>query len=579
MRALTAGLVAVLLCAIAVLATASRHDLLSLLLMFVVWCAVATILEALRSLAGGRHLAWRVLGSLPLAVVVVWHVRETFRFPERLGLVVLLAVAGAAAFTFWPNPPTPLRRSGLAIAVGAVALLGTLALAFHATERSRWHLLRHHTLLGTPSWWAFSASVDDHRDNLINSLRRIPPPRSVATTARPTVQPRSSPANLVVLLVDTLRADALAALGAPQPQMPFLDRFVAGGALFSDVRSNSSWTRPAVASLHTGLAPEQHGARNLGDGLAEAHTTMAEVAAGLGLETAAFVTNYGAAGREAGFAQGFSTFEELQGEPYVRAGAVADRVRSWLDHRPDHNRGLLLYLHLLDPHEPYLAGVVPTRQTPAAYRAAYDAELAQLDVVLASLLPAIEARLAGPTAFLLVSDHGEEFFEHGLFGHGHTLYNEVLAVPAALVGDGIPPVVLDDRLELRDFFSLALEWVVDANFDVQAWAVAHHRASRVASVDYTGTGRLLLRPYLRRTFARALESPAGAFIWNAYGNTHEHYDLTRDPGQTHNLAVTSEPVLDALASAPALTGPWREGVEANTSEETQMQLRALGYAD
>lgn len=578
LRIVLLGLVFVVL---ASLGSASRHDLRSLILLGAVWMLLVAALELPRCAVAESAWWKRWVAAVPLAGALVWHAREVFRVPQAIGWVVPLTLLVAALWMLVPAGVMVWRRALLASLVAFGALAIGLVVLWRLDPQARWHLVRHHTLLGTPAWWLLGQPVDELRAQVAERMREIEVATPVPALAG---SARVVPPNLVVLMIDTLRADSLAAWGAAPARMPYLDAFLAQGTVFSDVIANSSWTRPSIASLFTGATPEQHGARDLRDTLAPGNLTLAEVVASRGLETVAFVTNYGAAGKDAGFDQGFELFRELRSTPYVRAEPVARQVLEWLDSRgPDASgpgsRGLFLYIHLLDPHEPYLAGVVPTRPTSESYRAAYDAELAELDAVLSDFVPALQARLEGPTAVLLVSDHGEELFEHGRFGHGHTLYEEVLRVPVAMVGDGIPAGKLDARLELRDFFHLALGWIALDGFPVEPWARAANREVRAASVDYSGSGRLWLRPFLQRTFDRMVESRGSKAIWSAYGETRELYDLESDSAEQVNRARREPETFDHLiGQADTLLGPWRDGEQAEPDEETLMQLRALGYA-
>jgi arylsulfatase A-like enzyme len=389
---------------------------------------------------------------------------------------------------------------------------------------------------------------------------------------------------VVFVLLDTLRADALAAWGAEDPPMPQLDAFLARGWRFTDVWANASWTRPSIATFFTGMLPEEHGARNAGDALGERWVTLAERLKASGYATTAFVTNRAAVGRAAGFAQGFDHWWELPGDPYARAEAVGRRVRQWLDAggaagpEPD-----LLYLHYLDPHTPYLAGDAPERKTAAAYRAGYRRALEYLDGELATLLAELAERLPGDTVFLVASDHGEQFFEHELFGHGHSLYQEVVHVPAGLRWKGAPAGGdLPQKLDSRDLHDLlvAVAGGEVGHAGVPAWAARRARAQRYASVYYGTTGRLLLRPYQRRVFMRAVEQGSEKLVWSAYGDTWELYDLASDPGEQDNLAARLPARAQALAAGlDAAVAFWSPAQPLELDADMREQLRALGYLD
>ncbi len=361
--------------------------------------------------------------------------------------------------------------------------------------------------------------------------------------------------------------------------MPRLNRFLDGAYRFTDVWSNSSWTRPSMVSFFTGLLPEEHGARDIGHEIPSSLEMLPEKLQERGYTTAAFLTKVAALGEITGFDQGFERFHEFSSTPYARAEDVGRTVERWLTTPEAPREGLFLYVHYLDPHEPYLAGGEPARKSPAQYREAYRQELAYLDEHLASLLKTVHRELTGPTVILIASDHGEEFGEHELFGHGQSLYGELIHVPVALwTGDGGGSVSVP--LEARDFFDLVLRIGSGEAVSVPQWAADRARAQRYASVYYTREGRLALRPYLRHVVMRALQQGDRKLVWSAYGDTRELYDLSEDPGETVNrlpaaesTAATMTDTLDDSISA------WVEARRLEPSGENLDQLRALGYVD
>jgi choline-sulfatase len=269
-------------------------------------------------------------------------------------------------------------------------------------------------------------------------------------------RPRRGPPrpNVIIYLVDTLRADRLGCYGGARPISPAVDAFAAGATLFEQAVAQSTWTRPSVTSVLTGLGPLAHGVRTQEDRLAAAAVTLPEMLRAAGYRTAAFSTNLHVTAAT-GLAQGFDHFELLPGAP--RSDAVNRRVLQWLEE----DRGaspFFLYIHTLDPHAPYeppfdllqrfAPGVAPLAGTleevkrvyaargderaraVARLSALYDAEIAGNDRSFGELLAALRRRgLYDPALVVFVADHGEEFDEHGSLGHGNDLYAETLDVP------------------------------------------------------------------------------------------------------------------------------------------------------
>ncbi|HEY8020748.1 MAG TPA: sulfatase, partial [Thermoanaerobaculia bacterium] len=175
----------------------------------------------------------------------------------------------------------------------------------------------------------------------------LPAPRAAA---RP--RTASPPPNVVVYLVDTLRADRLGCYGSARPTSPAVDAFARGATLFERAIAQSSWTRPSVTSVLTGFGPLAHGVTTLDDRLPDAATTLPEMLRAAGYRTAAFSTNPQVSAGT-GLAQGFDDFELIGGN--ARSDAVNRRVLGWVDaHRAHRGRSpFFLYVHTIDPHAPY----------------------------------------------------------------------------------------------------------------------------------------------------------------------------------------------------------------------------------
>ena len=276
--------------------------------------------------------------------------------------------------------------------------------------------------------------------------------------------------DVVLVVIDTLRADHLSAYGYRRPTSPRLDRLAREGALFLQSYSASTWTLPSTASLLTGLPPDRHGARGGVDALAEAAVTLAEELRDLGYRTAA-ITDGGFVDPQWGFGQGFDRYETTprrdRGQQRVRQGAAAAlRLLEENRHAP-----LFLLFHTYETHQPYLnregfgdpflqeigaqtapASAAGARETGvevgpwtrlgerelARAVALYDGEIRRVDHYLGQLLDRLEAR-GRPTAVLVTSDHGEEFQEHGGLEHfWGKVFDENVRVPLILKAPGAP---------------------------------------------------------------------------------------------------------------------------------------------
>jgi arylsulfatase A-like enzyme len=297
--------------------------------------------------------------------------------------------------------------------------------------------------------------------DLVAPVLRTPqaPPEPRAAAAAP---PRRPP-HVFVYLIDTLRADHLGAYGYPRPTSPHIDAFAREAARFANAVAQTSWTRPAVASLFTGLHPPAHGVVRADRALAPDLPTLPEVLQGLGYQTWGIVTN-GNVAPAFGFGRGFERYHYLPERHPVEMHQLSDRVNElafdWLAERND-ERPLFFYLHTSDPHSPYTPRapfrerLAPEVRDPGAgsrahmrrlqlgeqlgaqagadVRALYDAEIAFNDASFGAFLEKLrELDLYADSLIVLLSDHGESFAEHGSWQHGTTLYGEVLEIPLVI---------------------------------------------------------------------------------------------------------------------------------------------------
>jgi arylsulfatase A-like enzyme len=266
--------------------------------------------------------------------------------------------------------------------------------------------------------------------------------------------------NVVLVSVDTLRADHVGAYGYPKPVTPNIDALARRGVLFENAISQSSWTRPAHMSIFTGLHPREHGFVALADTrrLEDSVPTLASVLRGKGFRTAAFVGGVNLAPLY-GFDQGFDVYR-TNGK-YFRDNL--EDVRYWLETETTGGQPFFLFLHGYDAHTPYLTDPVdrqalalpegpPTvslgetcraggdRSRVDPFRREYEGAVHRADRYVGKLVRELETRgLLERTIVVLLSDHGEEFLEHDRCFHIATVYREVLHVPLILVAPGLEP--------------------------------------------------------------------------------------------------------------------------------------------
>ena len=255
--------------------------------------------------------------------------------------------------------------------------------------------------------------------------------------------------NVIVYVIDCLRADHVGAYGYELPTTPELDALATDSVVFEDLASCAPWTKPSTACLFTSLLPIYHQARTVDDALSQERTTLAEAFRGAGYTTAAWVANPVIDPRVFFFNQGFDRWADLRSfeERTTRAHAnalepdaadITAGVLPWLEeHRDD---TFFLYLHSLDLHYEYRARppfdemFVSEGSTGLERdRELYDNELAYNDRELGKLIARLkELDLYDNMVLFVTADHGEEFGEHGATRHGKTLYQQALHIPGIL---------------------------------------------------------------------------------------------------------------------------------------------------
>jgi arylsulfatase A-like enzyme len=253
----------------------------------------------------------------------------------------------------------------------------------------------------------------------------------------------SDPPNVILYLIDCLRADHVGAYGYSRPTTPAIDALARDGVVFERLYSCASWTKPSVGCLFTSLYPQEHGARTVDDSLSPERLTLADALASQGYTTAAWVANPIVGARGFGMVRGFDSVRQLADQPKSVAvnrvkGDAAEITRSvvpWLKHMSE--RRFFLYIHSLDLHAEYLPRPPFDRMFVRAESTGvardldlYDNELAYNDREVGRLVDALKSLgLYDRTIIAVTADHGEEFGEHGRFRHGHSLFDPLLHVP------------------------------------------------------------------------------------------------------------------------------------------------------
>jgi arylsulfatase A-like enzyme len=420
------------------------------------------------------------------------------------------------------------------------------------------------------------------------------------------------PRRVVLVSIDTLRADHLGLYGYSRPTSPTLDALASESTVFDDATSASPWTLPSHASLLTGLYPSRHGLVSHERYLPSSVETLAQRFSRAGYHTAAVVNSHNLSptfGLDRGFQQYRYVEEEAdQREPST---AITDQAMDWLAGAGD--SPMFLFLHYYDVHSDYVSlpkyeqaflapydGVADgTTAQLVAHREGrivldpakdagnlidrYDAGIRQMDDEIGRLLRFLDERgMSADTLLVLTSDHGEEFFEHGGVLHGQTQYQEVLRVPLLVRGPGAPHKRISIPVSLVDVFPtlLALSGLPapDALDGVSLLPLLTSSDGRIADralfseADHNDVEDDITRAVRYRSFK---------LHYNRLTGEYRLFDLEHDPRERHDLASEQKSAVAALSErltrfmASART-PVSVPQRTLSPEEIE-KLRSLGY--
>ncbi len=419
----------------------------------------------------------------------------------------------------------------------------------------------------------------------------------------------AAPEGVLLIVVDTLRADHLGIHGYSRATSPRLDDWSREALVFDEAWSTSSWTLPAFGSILTGLYPHRHGAGRLHpeakipipSALDERIPTLPQVLAARGWKTVAVINNPFLHERF-GLNRGFQTYDfaAADNNRLRRADASVDQL---LERLGGLEPPFFVMLHLFDPHLAYdppatfrgrfsqgaptdypVRDLASIRQRAGSFpeaenhfiQAAYDEEIAFVDEQLGRLFDALDRRGSQDRMLIVItSDHGEEFFEHGGFEHGHSLHQEVARVPLLARGprvhpgrSSLPVSLADLAPTILDAFSLPPLSPADG---VSLWSLLTG-GEQLAPRGLRAEGILWGAPQSSLLFwpHRLLVEPELSRV--------RLYDLKRDPGETRDLSASRPDLLNPLLERwEAGRQPQPDWKLPDLDQETLDQLKSLGY--
>jgi arylsulfatase A-like enzyme len=449
------------------------------------------------------------------------------------------------------------------------------------------------------------------------------PPQPTAGASRGTRAGTTGPAvdNVILISIDSLRADRLSSYGNRNETSPTIDRLAANGARFTHAMSTTSWTLPSHMSLLTGRNVLSHGVITENDGLPDTVPTLAEQLQRAGIATAG-VVSVPLLGTQYGFGRGFdhyddqtipssTWFDALKDEP---APKVTELAEAWI--RKHRDGRFFLFLHYWDVHydyippEPYdrlfdpdYTGSVTGAgffQDKAINRnlpqrdidhllALYDGEIRWVDDHLKKLVALLsELGIENDTAIIVTADHGDEFFEHGHKGHGRTLYREVTQIPLIVyIPGGATDRVIDTPVSLIDVMPTILE-VTGVAAPPGVDGISLRPLIDQKDPEERDTVHAWLCFLKKKTSCQAMQhSPSGTLIHHFQPLRIEFY-TPDDPRQQNDVASSKawprdeqlarmQQVLDEQWQSYRSAGGGQGGVELDKA--ALERLRALGYVD
>jgi arylsulfatase A-like enzyme len=454
--------------------------------------------------------------------------------------------------------------------------------------------------------------------------------------------------NVILITIDTLRADHLSAYGYKRRTSPVIDGLAAEGVLFVNAFSQSTWTKPSTASLLTSHYPTMHQTNLEKARLPEAELLLFEVLRAQGYRTAVLSGNPWIT-VEYGFDQGVDYFYSIYDERFARVtlfmpalkrpnnlvdapvynlikrfvqGELStterdDRLQAeaarWLATNPP--RPFFIYLHMMSPHHPYNPpppfdrAFVDNPQTPpvtsyprksyffgehgdplppaqlADMVGRYDGDILFADTMVGKLVATLgRLALLDDTVLIVTSDHGEEFYDHENWGHGHSVYNELLHVPLvirypALFAGGARVSV---PVSAVDVMPTILEL---SGAPIPSSAAGRSLVALMRGTDPAPAGETYSELLYRYGSGRALIRGSQKFVGITVGTEErrELYDLVADPGETRNLAGAA-PDTPRFATRLAEVRTWAEehrvdAAEAHVTTDMEQRVRALGYVN
>ncbi len=387
-------------------------------------------------------------------------------------------------------------------------------------------------------------------------------------------------ANIVLITIDTLRADHLPAYGYTKLSTPAMDRLAAESVLFEDAIAHVPMTLPSHASILTGLLPVEHAVHdNAGFILNEKIKTLPEILKENGYNTAAFISAF-VLDSQFGLDQGFDLYSDdfslaearvSSTDLHRRAAETQREVDAWLQKNKD--KKFFLWVHYYDPHDPY--------EPPEPYQtqysnSLYDGEIAYIDEILGKFLTVLDsAGLKEKTILALTGDHGEGLGEHNEQTHALFIYNSTQHVPLMFRIPGIPARRVGQIVGHSDLAPTLLDLVgIKTRQRMQGKSLLPDLNGKSNSKRQAYSESLLAELHYGWSPLRSITTSQYKFI---EAPTVELYDRQIDRGETQNVAREKPEIVSSLRKELDAFASESNATPAKVDQETEEKLKALGY--
>ena len=393
------------------------------------------------------------------------------------------------------------------------------------------------------------------------------------------------PINIVLVTLDTVRADHLHCYGNAKIKTPTIDALANSGVLFEKAVAQAPLTLPSHASMFTGTNPNVHHVRDTGGFVLQpSSVTMATILRKHGWNTAGFVSAI-VLKRAFGFNQGFSVYDDRMpggsgGEsPMRNAGITVDHALAWLNAQKNQSaKPFFVWLHFYDAHQPY---VPPPAEFQRQYPGnTYDAEIAYMDQQLGRFVNAVKKKSpAQNTLYVVLSDHGESLGDHGEYQHGIFLYDSTVRIAWVMAGPGVPAGVrVSQQARTIDLLPTILDLVgAEPSSALQGTSLVGAFSGKPVATNYSYEETMYPKFIMNWAPLRGIHTADWMYV---RAPKPELYDLKTDPAELHNV-IEAHPKeyreLDKQLKLLIGNNGTETVVSQQMDSQTMEKLRSLGY--